>query len=60
MWNGTKEGANRASRFGCKDKIQELVCQSYEKFTRDVARGKEIKKQDYKCFYNFDATKKYI
>jgi hypothetical protein len=33
-----------------KDKIQELVCQSYEKFTRDVARGKEIKKQDYKCF----------
>ena len=27
-----------------KDKIQELVCQSYEKFTRDVARGKEIKK----------------
>ncbi|MCW8802909.1 MAG: LuxR C-terminal-related transcriptional regulator [Ignavibacteriaceae bacterium] len=33
-----------------KDKIQELVCQSYEKFTRDEAAGKEVKKQDYKCF----------
>jgi hypothetical protein len=33
-----------------KDKIQELVCQSYEKFTRDNAAGKEIKKQSYKCF----------
>jgi hypothetical protein len=33
-----------------KDKIQELVCQSYEKFIRDEAAGKEIKKQDYKCF----------
>ena len=33
-----------------KDKIQELVCQSYEKFTRDKTAGKEIKKQDYKCF----------
>jgi len=33
-----------------KDKIQELVCQSYEKFTRDKAAGKEVKKQDYKCF----------
>ncbi len=33
-----------------KDKIQELVCQSYEKFIRDLAAGKEIKKQDYKCF----------
>ena len=33
-----------------KDKIQELVCQSYEKFTRDKAKGKEVKKQDYKCF----------
>ena len=33
-----------------KDKIQELICQSYEKFQNDVARGKEIKKQDYKCF----------
>ena len=33
-----------------KDKIQELVCQSYEKYTRDVASGKEIKKQEYKCF----------
>ena len=33
-----------------KDKIQELVCQSYEKFTRDVAAGKPITKQTYKCF----------
>jgi hypothetical protein len=33
-----------------KDKIQELICQSYDKFQRDVAAGKEIKKQDYKCF----------
>ena len=33
-----------------KDKVQELVCQSYEKFIRDKAAGKEVKKQDYKCF----------
>lgn len=33
-----------------KDKIQELVCQSYEKFQKDIAAGKEIKKQNYKCF----------
>ncbi len=33
-----------------KDKIQELICQSYEKFTRDKAAGKEIKRQHYKCF----------
>jgi hypothetical protein len=33
-----------------KDKIQELVCQSYEKYTRDVAAGKQITKQNYKCF----------
>ena len=33
-----------------KDKIQELVCQSYEKFVRDTAADKEIKKQEYKCF----------
>ena len=33
-----------------KDKIQELVAQSYMKYQNDVARGKEIKKQDYKCF----------
>ena len=32
------------------DKIQELVSMSYVKFKNDVARGKEIKKQDYKCF----------
>jgi hypothetical protein len=32
------------------DKIQELLAQSYMKFQNDVARGKEIKKQDYKCF----------
>ncbi len=33
-----------------QDKIQELICQSYEKFTRDNATNKKIKKQDYKCF----------
>jgi len=33
-----------------KDKIQELICQSYEKFTRDNAAGKDIKRQDYKCY----------
>src|SRR5664280_2064179 len=33
-----------------KDKIQELVCLSFEKYQRDIAIGKEIKKQDYKCF----------
>jgi hypothetical protein len=33
-----------------KDKVQELVCQSYEKYQNDLIRGKEIKKQDYKCF----------
>jgi hypothetical protein len=32
------------------DKIQELLSQSYMKYQNDVARGKEIKKQDYKCF----------
>lgn len=33
-----------------KDKVQELVCQSYEKFVRDTAADKEVKKQEYKCF----------
>lgn len=33
-----------------KDKIQELVCQSLEKYQRDLAAGRSIKKQDYKCF----------
>jgi hypothetical protein len=33
-----------------KDKIQELLCQSYEKFTNDKIAGREIKRQDYKCF----------
>ena len=33
-----------------KDKIQELICQCYDKYLRDIAAGKEIKKQDYKCF----------
>lgn len=32
------------------DKLQELVSLSYEKFTKDVAANKEIKKQNYKCF----------
>jgi hypothetical protein len=33
-----------------KDKVQELVCQSYEKYKNDISKGKEIKKQEYKCF----------
>ena len=33
-----------------QDKIQELVCQSFEKYKNDLSKGKEIKKQDYKCF----------
>ena len=33
-----------------KDKIQELVCQSYEKYKNDSLKGKEIKKQEYKYF----------
>jgi hypothetical protein len=33
-----------------KDKIQELVCQSYEKYQNDVRLGREIKKQTFKCF----------
>jgi len=33
-----------------KDKVQELICQSYEKFVRDTAADKEIKKQTFKCF----------
>ena len=33
-----------------KDKIQELIAQSYEKYLRDSLKQKEITKQDYKCF----------
>jgi len=33
-----------------KDKVQELVCQSYEKFQTDKSKGREIRKQDFKCF----------
>ena len=33
-----------------KDKIQELICQSYEKYKNDSLKGKEIKKQEYKYF----------
>ena len=33
-----------------KDKIQELLSQSYEKYQNDLNKGKEIKKQEYKCF----------
>lgn len=33
-----------------RDKIQELVCQSYEKYQNDVRLGREIKKQTFKCF----------
>ena len=38
-----------------KDKCQELLCQSFEKYQRDVSAGKEIKKQDYKCFVTMRA-----
>jgi hypothetical protein len=33
-----------------KDKIAELIAMSFEKYQRDLAAGREIKKQDYKCF----------
>ena len=33
-----------------QDKIQELIAQSYEKYFRDISRGKEITVQDYKYF----------
>jgi len=33
-----------------KDKIQELICQSFDKYQNDVRNGKEIKKQDFKYF----------
>jgi hypothetical protein len=33
-----------------KDKIQELLAQSYEKYLRDIQLGKPIVKQNYKCF----------
>lgn len=32
------------------DKLQELVCQCFEKYQRDFAAGRPIRKQDYKCF----------
>jgi len=33
-----------------EDKVQELVCQAFEKYQSDVASGCQIKKQTYKCF----------
>ncbi len=30
-----------------QDKVQELVCQAFEKFKSDTSAGKEIKKQPY-------------
>ena len=33
-----------------KDKIQELICLSFEKYQKDIAKRKEIKKQNCKCF----------
>ena len=33
-----------------KDKIQELICLSFEKYQKDIAADKEIEKQNYKCF----------
>ena len=33
-----------------QDKIQELVCQAFEKYQSDLEHGREIKKQSFKCF----------
>ncbi len=33
-----------------QDKVQELVCQAYEKYRSDTSAGREIKKQSFKCF----------
>ncbi len=33
-----------------KDKVQELVAQSYEKYVHDIQLGKPIVEQNYKCF----------
>lgn len=33
-----------------KDKVQELVCQAYEKYQNDLSANRDIKKQDFKCF----------
>lgn len=33
-----------------QDKVQELVCQAFEKYQTDVASGRKVKKQTYKCF----------
>ncbi len=38
-----------------KDKIQELVCQSYELYKSYIERGKPIRKQDFKAFVNVRA-----
>ena len=50
-----KEQANYAimryeERDRRKDKIQELVCQSYELYKSYIERNKPIRKQDFKCF----------
>lgn len=33
-----------------QDKVQELVCQAFEKYQHDLEAGREIKKQNFKCF----------
>jgi len=33
-----------------QDKVQELVCQAFEQYQNVLASGREIKKQDFKCF----------
>jgi hypothetical protein len=33
-----------------KDKISELIAMSWAKYQRDIVAGKEIKKQNHKCF----------
>lgn len=33
-----------------QDKIQELVCQAFEKYQSDLTHGRQVKKQNFKCF----------
>ncbi len=43
-----------------QDKIQELVCQAYEKYQSDLAAGRAIKKQSFKCFVTQRAKQLHI
>ncbi len=33
-----------------QDKVQELVCQAFEKYQNDLVSGRDIKKNDFKSF----------